>query len=527
MSDKYYFRFIEAEQSRAAADDRTVTVTFSSEEPVQRRDCLEVLSHCAGDYDLHRLTDGGAVLNNHDGAQQIGVVDKAWVEEKDGRRVGRAIIRFSRNQLADEIYQDVQDGIRTKISFGYQQIKLLSSESGPNGLPINRYSWLALEVSIVPTPADTTVGVDRTAKTEMTRNFMQTSSAFDRLAVSLLGKRNEAPSVAETILDLIGVKRSSKVEAESDRLSAAGMGQLPDSHMGHSGSAFISFETLRRDLQVGVYGQGGAFVGEEKLPIAFPLMNRTIAERCGARIITGLSGTCFLPRFTSLPTAANLSEMATAADSTPTTDQIRTTPHRVTVTCNLTRQLDLQNPGITQSLTQLIVAALAVKVDGNFLYGQDVDEPLGILNLPGIGTATFGGPATFDIVTALEEALTNNNVECDPATTWYFTSPKSKTKLKKAAKSAGITQPIWGTEAGVDYVNGYRALASNQVRNNQLAFVDFSHTALCVYSDGVELIYNPFTFDTSGKVKITAHIWIDVLADHVQAIAASTDGANQ
>lgn len=352
------------------------------------------------------------------------------------------------------------------------------------------------------------------------------TSAFDRLAQSLLGEKNQAPTLAETVRALTIGGGGSEVREENERLQGS-MSSLPGSGMGVAGSTFVSFKTLRRDLQVGVFSQGGAAVGEDKFQMAYPLANQTIAEKCGARIITGLTGDCFLPRFTSMPVATNLAEMATAPDSTPATDQVRTRPHRLTVVCNITRQLEHLNPSISGCLADLMIKALAVAVDRSFLYGEGGSEPLGILNTPGIGSALFGGPATFGPIVDLETALTNANVECDPATTWYFATPQVKSKLKKIAKSAGITQPIWETIQGVDYVNGYRARCSNNVPNNLVGLADFSQTALCIYGDGIELQFNPYTGDTAGKTRVVAHIWIDVLVDHSQAVACSADAGNQ
>ncbi|MFG9976454.1 phage major capsid protein, partial [Pseudomonas aeruginosa] len=77
--------------------------------------------------DLTRLHAGAPLLDQH--WRQIGVVEKAWL---DGDRKLRALVRFSRGQYAEEIWQDVADGIRRNISCGYlvHEMVLERSENG-------------------------------------------------------------------------------------------------------------------------------------------------------------------------------------------------------------------------------------------------------------------------------------------------------------------------------------------------------------------------------------------------------------
>ena len=64
------------------AEARTVELAFSSENPVERSFGNEVLSHDEGAADLSRLNDGAPLLLEHDRAQQIGVVERAWVDDE-------------------------------------------------------------------------------------------------------------------------------------------------------------------------------------------------------------------------------------------------------------------------------------------------------------------------------------------------------------------------------------------------------------------------------------------------------------
>lgn len=144
---------------RAADEDaRTLELAFSSESPVERYWGFEILDHSAGAVRLGRLTDGAALLLQHDGDRQVGVIESARID-KDRR--GRATVRFSRSALGEEIYRDVVDGIRRLVSVGYR-IHEVRLDSSSDGVDIYRVTdWEPLEVSIVSVPADASVGVGR------------------------------------------------------------------------------------------------------------------------------------------------------------------------------------------------------------------------------------------------------------------------------------------------------------------------------------------------------------------------------
>jgi HK97 family phage major capsid protein len=139
---------------------RTIEVSFSSEEPVERYWGTEILDHSsAASCDLSRLKAAGPLLMDHNTRDQIGVVEKCWIDT-EGRQ-GRAILRFSKNARAQEIWTDVLDGIRRNVSVDYTLNKIFL-ESEADGKRVYRIKkWTPDEISIVSVPADTSVGVGR------------------------------------------------------------------------------------------------------------------------------------------------------------------------------------------------------------------------------------------------------------------------------------------------------------------------------------------------------------------------------
>ena len=140
-------------------DNRTVRIAVSSEEPVERSFGNEILDHSERSIDLSFAKSGRMpLLLDHDPRQQIGVVEDVNLDGS-ARRL-RATVRFGRNGLAKEVFDDVVDGIRSNISVGYHVNDMERQDADSYRVK----SWLPMEVSVVSIPADRTVGVGRAAE---------------------------------------------------------------------------------------------------------------------------------------------------------------------------------------------------------------------------------------------------------------------------------------------------------------------------------------------------------------------------
>lgn len=166
---------------------RTVEVIFSTESPVQRWFGQEILDHAKASVDMKFLNSGRApVLVSHDMREHVGVIESA---EIGADRKGRALLRFGRSAKAEEIFQDVVDGIRGNISVGYVVRKMvLEEESEEKGEVYRVVDWRPFEASLVPAPADEDAHVGRKATT---------TEEFDTL---IIDNRRQAPAVEDRIM---------------------------------------------------------------------------------------------------------------------------------------------------------------------------------------------------------------------------------------------------------------------------------------------------------------------------------------
>ncbi len=150
-------RDMAADVEKVDTENRVVTLSFSSEYPVERYGWVEILGHEGAECDLSRLNNEGPFLIDHNWSDQRGVIVRAWVQ--DGR--GYADIKLSRNPLGQQLLLDMEDRIRVNVSVGYR-IKAAKLEKTENDLEYYRItSWEPFEISSVSVPADPTVGLGR------------------------------------------------------------------------------------------------------------------------------------------------------------------------------------------------------------------------------------------------------------------------------------------------------------------------------------------------------------------------------
>ncbi len=176
------------------AEDRTVEFALASETPVRQWWGTEVLSHDRTAVRLGRLASGRhPLLMDHNHRDQVGVITRAWIS--DDRKL-RCIARFGNSARAQEIFQDVKDGIRSLVSVGYQvhamRLVRSSDETGDEFLVED---WEPVEGSIVAVPADADVGIGRDAQATYIRSLTGTTPPQATPKATLMTTTIEAPEV--------------------------------------------------------------------------------------------------------------------------------------------------------------------------------------------------------------------------------------------------------------------------------------------------------------------------------------------
>jgi HK97 family phage major capsid protein/HK97 family phage prohead protease len=246
-----------------SVEERVLEFPFSSEYPVERYFGKEVLSHEMDAAILDRLNDGAPLLFNHDPDRVLGVVERAWVDGKKKR--GYAKVRFSRSKAAQEILDDVRDGILRGVSFGYQ-IDDMQERDG--SMVATR--WSPYEISVVSIPADPTVGVGRSLIPEETMQPEETKIEAEVTESPVDEVRSQAASAASPEPEVqmenntpdVEVIRSKAVQAERSRIAA--ISALGDKHQ---------MQDLARELI-----DGGRTIDEARAAVLDKLGQATVEQ---------------------------------------------------------------------------------------------------------------------------------------------------------------------------------------------------------------------------------------------------------
>jgi hypothetical protein len=151
-------RFMPSTAKVRESGEIVVDITWSTGAQVRRYDWWEdqefIEELDMSGADLSRLNAGAPFLRDHRATVDsvIGVIDRAWMEDGEGR----ATVRFSQREDAAQYAQDVQAGVLRNVSVGYmiREFERIGA-TDDNKLPIYRATdWLPMEVSLVAIGAD-------------------------------------------------------------------------------------------------------------------------------------------------------------------------------------------------------------------------------------------------------------------------------------------------------------------------------------------------------------------------------------
>ena len=434
-------------------DDRRVRMSISSEEPVERSFGLEVLRHTDGAVDLSRLNSGHApLLLDHDLTKQIGVIERTYLDQADRRL--RSVVRFGKSALAQEVYQDVKDGIRSNVSIGYQIREMEQKNERDGTVAIS--SWVPYEASIVSVPADAGVGVNRSAEiiepviekkevkmTEVNheeireaaaeaakREFQKNAQEIINLAVKhnrrdladeAIGAGQTVAQFRATLLDAIGEGKPLEQSAGAVDMSAkeqrdysfmkAVRGLVNGSGLqglerevseeiakrsGREARGFYapdSFWGGRRDLTVGTDSAGGFLRPTDHLGDQFvdALRSRLVMNELGARFMTGLRGDVAIPKLATGVSAGFVAENGATSEVNAVFSQITMSPKSLGAFSDVSRLLMIQSdPSVEQIVRDDLLNAIAQKIEDVAIEGGGSNEPSGIIDTAGIGSVAIG-----------------------------------------------------------------------------------------------------------------------------------------
>ncbi len=563
---------------------REVSLSFSSDKPVVRTDWRtgdaynEVLDHSGTNADFSRLNKGGAFLVNHNTDDQVGAVKPGTaVVGPDG--VGRAVIKMSSSARGKEILQDMRDGIRGLVSFGYRTVKELGREV-VDGIETRRFSFMAYEISSVPIPADESVGVGRASAliTEsrnsmnpevnqrvseieaIARNIETRNPAIRQLADRCIAAGTDLESFRAQALEYLPqcqpIGQPAKLEIKPRDLQRYSIARAL--HTMATGRQLDGFEremndemkkrngkeaegiwipdevfaVQHRSLVAGTSTLGGFLVETENLGDQFIglLRNKAKCMELGARTLN-LTHPVTIPRQNGAGATNWVGETTAATLSTANFTQLTLSPTAVSAFQQYSKQLLITgNPSIDALIKADIVEQIALAIDLAAIHGTGSGQPTGIANTTGISTVllaangqALNNSTAYPAMVSLETLVSASNA--DEGALGFMIRPQHRGALRVAQRFTSTDSPVYKDGKILDY----RAEVSAQILNNLttgtsttatsiLAFGNWNDLLIANFS-GVDVTIDPYTLAQNAVVRILARKWVDIGVRHPASFA--------
>lgn len=577
-------RFVQLDV-RLGSDERTISLSMSSEAPVMRDGFREILDHTPSGVDLGRAMTGLPLLADHDQQRQIGVVENVRIM---GRRLeGNA--RFGESRDATEVWSDVKSGVLRNISVGY----LVHEYRKEAGDVLRAIRWEPFEVSIVSVPADPTVGINRSMENgnmndsnpviaarpksvtlgdrQRSQELLGLGRQFDCLedAQAAIGDGTSVADFQRQILDKIAsapetVTRSRAIpnfefggnreQARAAKFSVAKLVQAKTTgdfscaglevevsqelsrQLGRKpeGIFIPSFALAKRSVLATL--SGSALLGEEHLAGAFinSLRDEVAIMELGATVLHGLTQDVVIPRLVTGTASQWVDEGAEPMESDPAFDIVSLSYHQLSSTMRYTRKMAVQSdPSIEALMRQDMRNEVAVALDRAAINGQGAfGEPQGILTRPGVGVVDFGtdgGP--IDWLKTVEFLAKVESASAAVGQMGWLTNAKVKAAMLSTPRVPGQADFIMDDAMG-GTVAGYKAAITNLAPsngtkgsgNNLSSLVFGNWQDLLVGEFGaIDLVVDPYSESSRGNVRISLHSSWDINVRHEESFAVATD----
>lgn len=574
LEKKIQYRSIEEPKIVVDEEKRTAEFSFSSESEVSRWGFIEKLSHRGDAVDLKRLSVAGPLLLDHTARDQIGKVERCWLDQETKKC--RAVVRFSRNQRADEVFQDVKDGIRESVSVGYMihDLELEGKRENENVYLVTR--WEPLEISFTAIPADIQVGMGRSITEEGRAKMPEVHEDSGKRIQEILAIGDHFSCQDEAKRALIEGKSieefraqvMAKIAPKPNTSVASQLGMQPRevqnfsicralaatmtgdwSNAGYEQEVsnaiakkrgenidqgfYIPTEMLMRSAEVTSQTAGG-FIAPDYRPDAFieMLSARSIIRRLGAQMLTDLKGPVAIPRQTQTGDAYWIEEEGEPEQAKIKIDQLSMTPRTLSAFYDITRRTVLQSSfAVENFIRNELATILAQKIDTTILHGSESKKGfLGLLNQPELQAVIADPKLNFSHICDLEHLISSK--DADLSTMAFLVNSTGRYLLRQTKEQEHSTTGLWDAGNGTQptdtgSVLGFPAFVSNILKTgdykgtpNMIPIILGVWKKIMIGEWGVMSVKtDPYSLSKSGGLRIVVHYDLDLLIRHIESFA--------
>ena len=568
-------------------EKRTVRIAVSSEEPVERSFGNEILDHNERSIDLSFARSGTMpLLLDHDPRQQIGVVEDVNLDGS-ARRL-RATVRFGRNGLAKEVFDDVVDGIRRNISVGYHVNSMV--EEGANSYRVD--NWLPMEVSVVSIPADRTVGVGRAAEQPPAQPIVQSktmeTTMTDEVKVDVEAVRADAARAAakdtaemyrlaakhnkREMADKAVAEGRSLAEFRGELLEAIGNQPLDTQEIGLTKKEVRNFSLMKAiramanptdrnaqaeaafEFEASQEAAKRAGVDPQGLYMPMDVMrswnqrdlntsddSAMVAEayrggdfidvlrNASSVMQAGATMLTGLQGDVKIPKKTAASSASWIATEGGASSESEPTFGQITMSG--------KTIGAFTDITRLMMMQSSLDIEN--LVRNDLSTGIALAIDDGAleGSGSSGQPTGIKNTSGINAPTSFAGVNPTFAEVVAMETAVAEDNallgnlayILNASMAGALKTTVKDAGSGQfvlqgGEMNGYRAIVSNQVTAGDLYFGNFADCLIGMYG-GLDITVDPYTASTSGTVRIVALQTVDVAVRHAVSFAVNNDGA--
>lgn len=292
-------------------------------------------------------------------------------------------------------------------------------------------------------------------------------SAYLGLSPAELGKYSLTRAIRSQLPNTSGLKVTDGLEQECHN-------QLAQRFDLELGSIAIPADVLERRTLTSKILVGQA--APAALSFIDLLRNASIVLRFGAGRLPNLQNDVAIPRQTAGTSVTWLGPGGTVTASDPAFGQVSATPKTACIITEVSEQL-LRQSAAEEVIAHSLAADMAVGLDQAAIRGVGGVEPLGILNTPGIGTAS-GSSLSYSGLVGVQKTVADANGVIDPRALGYITTPAVGELLKGRQRFTGTDSPLWRGAIHQGEIEGAQAIASTIVPTATLIYGDFSQVVI-------------------------------------------------
>jgi HK97 family phage major capsid protein len=250
------------------------------------------------------------------------------------------------------------------------------------------------------------------------------------------------------------------------------------------------------DFSSGSSGQGGQMIGTDILQGVAALASNTVFQRAGGRVLTGLTNNTDIPTVATPSTISQVDEgAAPSADSNMALGRAQLTPQRFSAYATVSQQLMLQSGN---AIDALITNDMRVQMDreiDKYVFGviqpNDADGDYTVIsaaNLAAAEGALIASGVDFNNIRVIANGEAHSFVAQQAVVT-------SVTPVLDRATNTVLGHPYFVTDL----------ITEGAGATGELLIGDFNMAAALGFFGGLDIVVNPYTFDTAHDVRISIH----------------------